>query len=153
MLFCFKHANIILAFSIVHGPHAVVDSFSSAGIPWGTPSQVVLLVEWLWNMVRATYVCTHTYARINTCTQEQSGTYLGMDWFRKATIKGLQMNHSLLAHSLFLFLSHFLNLKLSTLGSRKALICYATCSQNTDASLDFDGMVTAPLKRLWILFL
>ena len=62
-LFCFKHADIIPAFSIVPGPHTVFDSFSTAGIPRGTLSQLVLLVEWLCTIVGATH--THMHACIH----------------------------------------------------------------------------------------
>ena len=71
-LFCFKHADIIPAFSIVPGPHTVLDSFSTAGIPRGTLSQLVLLVEWLCTIVGATH--THTHARIHAgCVLHRNG--------------------------------------------------------------------------------
>ena len=77
MFLCFKHADVIPAFSVVHGPHAVFDSFSTAGTPWGTLSQLVLLVEWLCPVVGATH--THTRTRTRACIKEKSGAYRGME--------------------------------------------------------------------------
>ena len=71
--FCFKHADIIPAFSILHGPHTVFDRFSTAGIPWGTLSQLVLLVEWLCTVVGTTQTHTHRHASV------QDGSYVEIE--------------------------------------------------------------------------
>ena len=92
-LFCFKHADIIPAFSIVPGPHTVLDSFSTAGIPRGTLSQLVLLVEWLCTIVGATHTHTHTHTHMHASMQDAS--YTEMESFRKTTFQSPQMSLSL----------------------------------------------------------
>ena len=155
-LFCFKHADIIPAFSIVPGPHTVLDSFSTAGIPRGTLSQLVLLVEWLCTIVGATH--THTHTHTHTCTHPCR---------MRLTQKWNRLERPLFNHLKWVSLSllaYFLNLKYSTPFCSKvvtfkrlpvtrffSLMAYNSCGQNTGRLLDFVGMVTVTfhLKSLW----
>lgn len=95
-LFCFKHVGMIPVFSIVPGPLTVFDSFSTAGIPRGTLSQLVLLVEWLCTIVGATHTRTHASV--------QDGSYTEMESFRKTTFQSPQMSLSLFLSLLLIFL-------------------------------------------------
>lgn len=95
-LFCFKHVDMIPVFSIVPGPLTVFDSFSTAGIPRGTLSQLVLLVEWLCTIVGATHTRTHA--------SMQDGSYTETESFRKTTFQSPQMSLSLFLSLLLIFL-------------------------------------------------
>lgn len=123
------------------------------------------VVAWVTLNYGKSYICMHTHE----CTHKQMHTGVIWHLHRNGLVQKGHSSRTSWTTACLLTLSFSFSFSQSNIfystSQKSANRLYTTCSQNTDTSLDFNRMVTAPLKvmdsllkifyclKYWVLFL